>query len=315
MARKRGFRVFLDLKFHDIPNTVAGATRETARLGVFMLDVHASGGVAMMRAAAEAATRAAQDFAVPRPLVLGVTVLTSLDRRALQQEVGVAVSVDAHVLHLADRARAAGLDGCVASPREIGPLRLALGPDWVIVTPGIRSSPRTDDQTRVATRVWSSVRGELRIPGVTMTQSGPSARRSGPISRGDATQPSSPAARARSARCRTCASTLTATPTSCWSARRSRLVSTVTPRTSGRGTAKSCAALVAASAAARIIATPPLACTSGMNTPGRAVSRVAPATVFGMSWNLRSRKTRKPRLRAISTAAGPAAVNSRDTIM
>jgi len=106
MARKRGFRVFLDLKFHDIPNTVAGATRETARLGVFMLDVHASGGVAMMRAAAEAATRAAQDFAVPRPLVLGVTVLTSLDRRALQQEVGVAVSVDAHVLHLADaRAR------------------------------------------------------------------------------------------------------------------------------------------------------------------------------------------------------------------
>ena len=151
MARKRGFRVFLDLKFHDIPNTVAGATRETARLGVFMLDVHASGGVAMMRAAAEAATRAAQDFAVPRPLVLGVTVLTSLDRRALQQEVGVAVSVDAHVLHLADRARAAGLDGCVASPREIGALRLALGPDWVIVTPGIRSSPRTDDQTRVAT--------------------------------------------------------------------------------------------------------------------------------------------------------------------
>src|SRR2546426_4842359 len=131
MARKRGFRVFLDLKFHDIPNTVAGATRETARLGVFMLDVHASGGVAMMRAAAEAATRAAQDFAVPRPLVLGVTVLTSLDRRGLPQEGGGAGNGGARVLHLADRARAAGLDGCVASPREIGPLRLALGPDWV----------------------------------------------------------------------------------------------------------------------------------------------------------------------------------------
>src|SRR5881296_2118834 len=143
-----------------------------------------------------------------------------------------------------------------------------------------------------------------------MTQSGPSARRSGPISRGDATQPSSPAARARSARCRTCASTLTATPTSCWSARRSRLVSTVTPRTSGRGTAKSCAALVAASAAARIIATPPLAWTSSMRMPRRVASRTAPATVFGMSWNLRSRKTRTPRLRAISTAAGPAAVKS-----
>jgi orotidine-5'-phosphate decarboxylase len=162
MAKKRGVRVFLDLKFHDIPNTVAGAVREASRLGVFMLNVHSSGGVAMMRAAAEAAKKAATDFAVPRPLVLGVTVLTSLDRRALQAEVGVPASVDAHVLHLADRAREAGLDGCVASPREIGALRLALGPDWVIVTPGIRMSTAggssrapqaspADDQMRVAT--------------------------------------------------------------------------------------------------------------------------------------------------------------------
>ena len=152
MARKRGFRVFLDLKFHDIPNTVAGATREAARLGVFMLNVHASGGVAMMRAAAEAAAKAAADFAVPRPLVLGVTVLTSLDRGTLAREVGVPASVDAHVLHLADRAREAGLDGCVASPREVRALRLALGPQWVIVTPGIRiPAAGADDQTRVAT--------------------------------------------------------------------------------------------------------------------------------------------------------------------
>ena len=151
-ARKRGFRVFLDLKFHDIPTTVAGAVREAARLGVAMLNVHASGGVAMMRAAAEAAAKAAADFAAPRPLVLGVTVLTSLDRGTLAREVGVPASVDAHVLHLADRACEAGLDGCVASPREVRALRLALGPQWVIVTPGIRiPAAGADDQTRVAT--------------------------------------------------------------------------------------------------------------------------------------------------------------------
>jgi orotidine-5'-phosphate decarboxylase len=157
MARKRGFRVFLDLKYHDIPNTVGLAVREATRLGVFMLNIHASGGLLMARGAAEAATKAAGDFATPRPLCLGVTVLTSLDRRALQREVGVPTSVESHVLHLAALAREAGLDGCVASPQEISPLRLAMGPAWVIVTPGIRweqSAPgaaRTDDQIRIAT--------------------------------------------------------------------------------------------------------------------------------------------------------------------
>jgi orotidine-5'-phosphate decarboxylase len=150
-ALKRDFRVFLDLKYHDIPNTVAGAVREATRLGVSMLNVHASGGVAMMRAGAEAAVRAASEFALPRPIVLGVTVLTSLDRRALEREVGVPGTVQAHVLRLAERGREAGLDGCVASAQEIGPLRLGLGRGWVIVTPGIRPAERGDDQLRTAT--------------------------------------------------------------------------------------------------------------------------------------------------------------------
>ncbi len=159
LARKRGFRVFLDLKFHDIPNTVGAAVREATRHGVFMLNIHASGGLAMARAAADAATKAAGDFAIPRPLCLGVTVLTSLDRRTLQNEVGVPTSVESHVLHLAGLAREAGLDGCVASAQEISALRLAMGARWVIVTPGIRweagaaaaGSPRADDQVRIAT--------------------------------------------------------------------------------------------------------------------------------------------------------------------
>jgi orotidine-5'-phosphate decarboxylase len=157
-ALKRGVRVFLDLKFHDIPNTAAGAVREATRLGVFMLNVHASGGVTMMRAAADAATKAAAEFKVARPLCLGVTVLTSLDRRTLETEVGVHATVPAHVLRLAEHARAGGLDGCVASAQEISLLRLALGAGWVIVAPGIRPAPAAnepaagaDDQARVAT--------------------------------------------------------------------------------------------------------------------------------------------------------------------
>jgi orotidine-5'-phosphate decarboxylase len=136
-AIRRGFAVFLDLKFHDIPNTVAGAVREATRMGVAMLNVHAAGGVAMMRAATDAATKAAKDFGVARPICIGVTVLTSLDRRGLD-DIGVTANVEAQVLRLAERARDAGLDGCVASPQEIGLLRRALGPTWVIVTPGVR---------------------------------------------------------------------------------------------------------------------------------------------------------------------------------
>src|SRR5881628_1560025 len=107
-------------------------------------------GFPMMRAAAEAATTAAKDFGVPRPVCLGVTVLTSLDRKGLD-EVGVSGNVEAHVLCLAERAREGGLEGCVASPQEIALLRRALGRTWVIVTPGIRTNGSRNDQRRIAT--------------------------------------------------------------------------------------------------------------------------------------------------------------------
>jgi orotidine-5'-phosphate decarboxylase len=151
-VHKRGAEVFLDLKFHDIPNTVAGAAREATRLGVLMFNVHAAGGRAMMAAAAEGAAAAARELGVRRPLGLAVTVLTSLDRAALSRELGVAASVEGHVLHLGRLAAEAGLDGCVASPNEIAALRTNRGPGWVIVTPGVRpAGAALGDQSRIAT--------------------------------------------------------------------------------------------------------------------------------------------------------------------
>jgi orotidine-5'-phosphate decarboxylase len=151
-ARKRGAEVFLDLKFHDIPHTVGLAAAEAAGLGVFMFTVHASGGVDVMKAAVDGAAEGAARRGLARPLVVAVTVLTSLDRGRLARELGVASSVEGHVLHLCGLARAAGLDGCVASPREIGAVRGAMGPRWVIVTPGIRpAGADPGDQARTAT--------------------------------------------------------------------------------------------------------------------------------------------------------------------
>ena len=148
LVRKRGGRVFLDLKYHDIPAIAGGAVREAARLGVTLLTVHASGGSAMLRAAAAAAAEAGRE----RPRILAVTVLTSLDRAALQRELQIPVAVEGQAVHLAGLAREAGCDGIVASPREARRLRTALGPGLLIVTPGIRpAGAEPGDQVRIAT--------------------------------------------------------------------------------------------------------------------------------------------------------------------
>lgn len=147
---KAGLPLFLDLKFHDIPNTVAGAVRAAIKLRPRIMTIHAGGGPAMMRAAAEAASEAAKEQNVKRPLVVGVTVLTSLDTDDLTA-VGQSGPPAEQVVRLASLARACGLDGVVCSPKEAASVRAACGPDFKLVVPGIRPSlSLSGDQKRAA---------------------------------------------------------------------------------------------------------------------------------------------------------------------
>lgn len=150
--RAAGLRIFLDGKFHDIPNTVAGAVRGATLTGANIINVHASGGLRMMRSARDAAADTAALHDIPCPLVIGVTVLTSLSPEELRDEVGCSRSAEQQVVELAKLAREAGLDGVVASVWEAAAIKQACGQDFKVITPGIRPQVGImDDQRRVAT--------------------------------------------------------------------------------------------------------------------------------------------------------------------
>ena len=157
---QNGHKVFVDLKFHDIPNTVARDVGMMAKHGAHMINMHASGGFEMMQAARKSAENAAAENRIPMPILLGVTVLTSIDEDGFQQNFGSERGLTKQVVYLAQLAQEAGLSGVVASPLEIESIRKACGNDFVIVTPGIRPAwASAGDQRRITTPAEAIQRG------------------------------------------------------------------------------------------------------------------------------------------------------------
>lgn len=147
-----GGKIFLDLKFHDIPNTVGQAAEVVTGHGVYMFNLHASGGQKMMRAALEKSSLKSRGMGITKPLIIAVTILTSMDQATLENEIGINKPIQEQVVTWAKLAQKSGLNGVVASPLEIKAIREACGDDFVIVTPGVRPTwAATNDQKRVMT--------------------------------------------------------------------------------------------------------------------------------------------------------------------
>lgn len=158
MLKEQGYHVFLDLKMHDIPNTVKGGAESIARLGVDMFNVHAAGGKAMMEAALEGVEKGLQGGR--KPTVIGVTQLTSTTQTVMNEEIGISGTVEDAVLRYAKVAREAGLNGVVASPLEVLRIKETCGTDFITVTPGIRpAGADIGDQSRVMTPAEAFAQG------------------------------------------------------------------------------------------------------------------------------------------------------------
>ncbi|NEN83329.1 orotidine-5'-phosphate decarboxylase [Paenibacillus elgii] len=152
MLKEKGYNVFLDLKMHDIPNTVKGGAESITKLGVDMFNVHAAGGKQMMEAAMEGVDKALQATSGPKPIVIGVTQLTSTSQAVMNEEIGIEGTVEDAVIRYARLTQAAGLQGVVASPLEVVGLKETCGSGFVTVTPGIRpAGADIGDQSRVMT--------------------------------------------------------------------------------------------------------------------------------------------------------------------